>query len=63
MKHIKEFQLNENGSFSFRDNMEKLNKCNSEEEQLKLIWMWIKQEHINLKEFIELIKTINEQWN
>jgi len=26
------------------------------EQQARLIWMWIKQDHINFKQFIQLVK-------
>ena len=61
MKHLEEFKLNEEylTPMELSDMGMKLQKLNIDE-RAKLIWMWIKQDHINLKEFKELLPYITE---
>ena len=61
MKHLEEFKLNEEylTPMELSDMGMKLQKLNIDE-RAKLIWMWIKQDHINLKEFNELLPYITE---
>ena len=42
-----------------KSNLEKL-KSLSKEEQLKLLYMWVKQQHINLSQFKSLIEWVSQ---
>lgn len=40
-------------------NFNKLYQLKSYDEQLKMLWQWIKQNHINFSEFKELLTSIS----
>ena len=58
---LKPFQLNESNltENELFDMQMKLRKLNSDE-KARLVWMWIKQDHINLKEFQKLLPYLGE---
>ena len=41
-------------------NIERLMKLPTHEERLKIIYMWVKQSHIDITQFIELIAQIQD---
>ena len=42
-----------------KDKIDKLNKLNNKLDQLKIIYMWVKQQHITQSEFIQLIELVS----
>jgi hypothetical protein len=59
MKHIEEFKLNELMVVS-NDKLEKLDKCTTKEEKLRMIWMWIEHHRIGFNEFYFMINKIDK---
>lgn len=57
MKHIEEFRLNELMAIS-NDKIERLEKCVTKEEKLKLIWMWVEHKRIGFNEFYVMVNKL-----
>lgn len=51
MKTFQDFKMDEKSK--------KLDNLDSMDDKLKMIWMWIKQGQLNLKEFKQLLAHIN----
>jgi hypothetical protein len=59
LNHLREFKLNELMAVS-NDKLERLDKCTTREEKLKLIWMWIDHKRIGFNEFYIMINKIQK---
>lgn len=57
LKHLEEFKLNELMVIS-NDKLERLEKCETNAEKIKLIWMWIENHRIGFSDFSILINKI-----
>jgi hypothetical protein len=57
MKHLEEFKLNELMSVSI-DKLDRLEKCTTKEEKLRLIWMWVDHKRIGFNEFYVMINKL-----
>jgi hypothetical protein len=57
LKHLEEFKLNELMSVSI-DKLDRLEKCTTKEEKLRLIWMWVDHKRIGFNEFYVMINKL-----